>query len=283
MLPFTKTCQDMSVPRRVAIDSEIKAETSLLSKVNSPLPPLPNPDRKLFESTASLSEAARYLFAQRRTGNSEVAPLRISGSEAAHGPALPSLSASFHSCPPSLGTRKPTSVTHDHGSSSSDPPRWLSPNRHARSTSPNAFSRHRGTLSRPVFLQQRKKYWATVLNSDASKNDILTESESESDNTGLWPVSKVLRDPTKKRGILKPGVRPATSPPSWALVNSRARGKQKEHKCDRCAMVFKRKYDLDQHTAAVHQKLRPHTCHVCRNSFAHKGTLSKVRFTASQL
>ena len=52
--------------------------------------------------------------------------------------------------------------------------------------------------------------------------------------------------------------------------------------CKKCMTTFKRKYDLVQHTSAVHDKKRPYTCSKCASRFAHKGTLTKhVSFLTS--
>lgn len=50
---------------------------------------------------------------------------------------------------------------------------------------------------------------------------------------------------------------------------------ERPFRCELCLTEFKRKYDLVQHIAAVHEKRRPFRCTTCNSSFAHKGTLTK--------
>lgn len=47
------------------------------------------------------------------------------------------------------------------------------------------------------------------------------------------------------------------------------------HVCSDCPYRFKRAYDLTQHKAAVHAKLRPFSCKKCGKTFGHAGTRSK--------
>lgn len=47
------------------------------------------------------------------------------------------------------------------------------------------------------------------------------------------------------------------------------------HVCSQCLHRFKRAYDLTQHKAAVHAKLRPYSCKMCGRTFGHVGTRTK--------
>jgi len=47
------------------------------------------------------------------------------------------------------------------------------------------------------------------------------------------------------------------------------------HVCSDCPHRFKRAYDLTQHKAAVHAKLRPYSCKMCGRTFGHVGTRTK--------
>mmetsp|Transcript_2981 Transcript_2981/g.5699 ORF Transcript_2981/g.5699 Transcript_2981/m.5699 type:complete len:396 (-) Transcript_2981:276-1463(-) len=49
----------------------------------------------------------------------------------------------------------------------------------------------------------------------------------------------------------------------------------KSFRCERCASRFKRKRNLSEHIALVHEKLRPFVCLTCKLSFGKRSNLSK--------
>lgn len=50
---------------------------------------------------------------------------------------------------------------------------------------------------------------------------------------------------------------------------------ERPYACTLCPIAFKRRYDLQQHHLAVHEKRRPFACPVCGAAFSHAGTRSK--------
>lgn len=60
-----------------------------------------------------------------------------------------------------------------------------------------------------------------------------------------------------------------------AQVGLQAYANERPYACATCPIAFKRRYDLQQHHLAVHEKRRPFACPVCGAAFSHAGTRSK--------
>lgn len=64
-------------------------------------------------------------------------------------------------------------------------------------------------------------------------------------------------------------------PPPGQRAALDAYANERPYACTRCPIAFKRRYDLQQHHLAVHEKRRPFACPVCGAAFSHAGTRSK--------
>lgn len=64
-------------------------------------------------------------------------------------------------------------------------------------------------------------------------------------------------------------------PPPGHRAALEAYANERPYACTICPIAFKRRYDLQQHHLAVHEKRRPFACPVCGAAFSHAGTRSK--------
>jgi len=65
------------------------------------------------------------------------------------------------------------------------------------------------------------------------------------------------------------------APRPGPLAGTDAYAEERPYACAVCPIAFKRRYDLQQHHLAVHEKRRPFACPVCGSAFSHAGTRSK--------
>ena len=127
-------------------------------------------------------------------------------------------------------------------------------------------------------LADKREFWSVVVN-DALSGDMRKNFASNS----VSSVSSLSQDfPTACTEYSNLDCRQLGKKPQSSLETSMISegsitpvSNERPFRCELCLTEFKRKYDLVQHIAAVHEKRRPFRCTTCDSSFAHKGTLTK--------